>query len=253
MAKVKFGAMVTDARGKLDGIVFTKGRGGAVIRKKVTNVNPNTRKQSLRRSITQLLSKHWSNKLTNAQRKAWSLAAINFPKNDIFGNTKVPTGFGYFMRINFPRGLYWNQWDDAPSFLGTIALNDPPVKFTVGGNVTSVIKYQRGPTSGNPDRIRISLKGELSPALVGPVIWQTPPLPPGVTNFHSKLRLIETYAADNLQAGSLTWDSVTTDYPFPFEQPPAGSIIGMQMGFTDYFTGAQRIAWSGLVPVVNGE
>lgn len=253
MAKVKFGAIVTDARGKLDGVVFTKGRGGGVVRKKVTNVNRKSQAQSLRRSVTQILSKHWSNKLTDVQRRNWTQAALNFPKNDVFGNAQVSTGFGYFMRINFPRGLYWSQWDDAQSFLGTIALDDPPTSFTVSGNVTDVEKYELGPHLGNPTRVRLFVIGEPPSNFDAPIIWQTPPLPSGISNFHSRLRLVETFATAIGGGPELIWDSDTSVYPFPFNPPPAGSLIGLRLGFVDYFTGAQRIAWSGIVPVTNGE
>lgn len=51
MALIKFGMMMTDARGKLGGHVFTKARNGATIRTKVSPANPQTSAQSLSRSI----------------------------------------------------------------------------------------------------------------------------------------------------------------------------------------------------------
>ena len=51
MAKIKFGMMMTDARGKLGGQVFSKNKGGAYVRTKVTPSNPQTIAQTTRRAL----------------------------------------------------------------------------------------------------------------------------------------------------------------------------------------------------------
>jgi hypothetical protein len=51
MAKIKFGMMMTDARGKLGGHVFSKNRSGAYVRTKVTPVNGQTTAQTGVRAI----------------------------------------------------------------------------------------------------------------------------------------------------------------------------------------------------------
>ena len=73
MAKIKFGMMMTDARGKLGGQVFSKNRSGAYVRTKVTPVNPRTAAQPLSRSILGTLSASWSG-LTEVQRRSWNAA-----------------------------------------------------------------------------------------------------------------------------------------------------------------------------------
>ena len=59
MARIKFGMMMTDARGKLGGQVFTKTRSGATVRTKVTPVNLKSSAQALVRNRFGSLSQGW--------------------------------------------------------------------------------------------------------------------------------------------------------------------------------------------------
>lgn len=99
MAKIKFGMMMTDARGKLGGQVFSKNRGGSYVRTKVTPSNPRTVAQMFSRSILGVLSVKW-NALTDAQRSEWNNAVEDWQKTDIFGDIKKPTGKNLFVGIN---------------------------------------------------------------------------------------------------------------------------------------------------------
>ena len=59
MAKIKLSAIVSEMRGKLNGSVFSKNRGGAYIRTKVTPVNPQSLAQGLVRATLTNLSQAW--------------------------------------------------------------------------------------------------------------------------------------------------------------------------------------------------
>lgn len=99
MAKCKFGMMMTDARGKLGGQVFTKNRSGAVIRTKVTPTNPKTDAQAAARSALGIASANWSN-LTELQRSAWNSVASTTSKKNIFGDNYFPSGKNMFVGVN---------------------------------------------------------------------------------------------------------------------------------------------------------
>lgn len=99
MAKIKFGMMMTDARGKLGGQVFSKNRSGAYVRTKVTPVNPQTSYQQNSRAILGNLSASWSG-LTEEQRTRWNNAVEEWKKTDIFGDLKTPTGKNLFTGLN---------------------------------------------------------------------------------------------------------------------------------------------------------
>lgn len=99
MAKVKFSALISEMRNKLNGSVFSRNRGGAYIRNKVTPLNPNTTAQRLVRATLTFLSQNWR-ALTAAQRLAWSAAVANFKTTDIFGDIKTPSGINLYNRLN---------------------------------------------------------------------------------------------------------------------------------------------------------
>lgn len=99
MAKIKFGMMMTDARGKLGGQVFSKNRSGAYIRTKVTPVNPQSRAQAFVRSNLGTLSSMWSDLTTDAIA-GFNSAVDDWQTTDIFGDLKKPTGKNLFVKLN---------------------------------------------------------------------------------------------------------------------------------------------------------
>lgn len=99
MAKIKFGMMVTDARGKLGGHVFSKNRAGAYTRTKVTPVNPQSSAQvAVRNQFTNFTQNFRS--LTASQILAWNSAVVNFVGTDIFGDSKTPSGINLYNKLN---------------------------------------------------------------------------------------------------------------------------------------------------------
>ena len=88
-----------DARGKLNGTVFSKNRGGAYARVKVTPSNPRYPAQMFVRSNLAFIAQKWKT-LTQQQRDAWAGAVSNYTRTDVFGDVKTPTGYSLFMRIN---------------------------------------------------------------------------------------------------------------------------------------------------------
>lgn len=99
MAKIKFGMMMTDARGKLGGQVFSKNRAGAYIRTKVTPSNPQTQAQAQVRSNLATLSTGW-NDLTAEQIAQWNSSVEAWASTDVFGDIKKPTGKNLFVKLN---------------------------------------------------------------------------------------------------------------------------------------------------------
>jgi len=97
--KAKWGALVTDGRGKIGGHVMTKNRQGAAMRTKVTPINRRSNTQQNTRSTFTGLSQAWR-ALTASQRSAWNSAAPDYKKSNIFGDSYAPTGKNLYMLIN---------------------------------------------------------------------------------------------------------------------------------------------------------
>ena len=100
MAKIKWsGIGIVDGRGKINGTVLSKNRGGAYARVKVTPSNPRSQAQMFVRSNLAFLAQKWKT-LTQQERDSWGGAVSNYTRTDVFGDIKTPTGYNLFMRIN---------------------------------------------------------------------------------------------------------------------------------------------------------
>jgi len=100
MAKIKMsGIGVVDIRGKLNGSVFSKNRGGAYVRTKVSPSNPQSTRQMSVRGIFAALSSAWS-ALTEANRNSWNGFVSAYGRTDIFGDIRNPSGKNLFQRLN---------------------------------------------------------------------------------------------------------------------------------------------------------
>jgi len=99
MASIKYSALISEMRGKLNGTVFSRNHYAAYARNKVTPYNPRTDRQQKIRAVFAELSKTWR-LLHQEQRDAWNQAVYNFLRTNIFGDTYKPSGINLFIRIN---------------------------------------------------------------------------------------------------------------------------------------------------------
>jgi hypothetical protein len=97
--KAKFGALMTDGRGKSGGHVLTRNRQGAAMRTKASPVQRRSNTQQQAKSRFTSLSQAWRN-LTEAQRVSWNNAAPDFVFTNVFGDSYSPTGKNLFMLLN---------------------------------------------------------------------------------------------------------------------------------------------------------
>jgi len=123
--KMKFGAIVTDGRGKIGGHVASKNRAGAYLRTKVTPVNGQTTAQTQIRNRFTVLAQGWRG-LTEEQRAAWNGAVADYSRTDIFGDLHNPTGAALYQRLN-----------NNLVTIGEAAISTPPLPAAVG-EVTAV-------------------------------------------------------------------------------------------------------------------
>jgi len=98
-AKVKYGEMIADMRGKVNGTVHSKNRYGAYMRNKTSPVNPQTIYQSAVRNSFTSFSQAWRS-LTPSQRASWSSVVDAFSKSNVFGDNIKLTGANLYMSLN---------------------------------------------------------------------------------------------------------------------------------------------------------
>ena len=171
MAKIKFGAMMVDASGKLGGQVFSKNRGGAYIRTKSTPLNPQTRSQMFVRGIFASISTAWSG-LPEASRLSFNNLVSSYARTDIFGDLRNPSGKNLFQRLN--QNL---EISGQPQITNCEQPSEVPF-----ANIVSVT------LSEGASEINVLTNGDTTGSKV--VVWGTPPLSAGTSFVKNKLRQI---------------------------------------------------------------
>ena len=137
--KLKFGAIVTDGRGKIGGHVASKNRAGAYLRTKVTPSNPNTVAQAQARGVLASLSQGWG-QLTDSQRQGWNDAVKEWGKTDIFGDIKNPSGINLFVKLNANLiGAGFPQLSNVPSKMEVPSVIISSASLSVSADDLSIV------------------------------------------------------------------------------------------------------------------
>lgn len=98
---VKYGDLVTDARGSMAGNTHARNRFGNYIRARTTPVNPRSSRQMAARVAIMMLAEQWrESPMTDVIRGAWETYAGSVDWNNKLGETVTLTGFNHFIRSN---------------------------------------------------------------------------------------------------------------------------------------------------------
>lgn len=207
MAKIKFGMMMTDARGKLGGQVFSKNKSGSYVRTKVTPTNPRTAKQMASRSILGTLSAGW-NALTLAQVTAWNKAVDQWAKTDIFGDLKNPTGKNLFVSLN--KNLLG---------IGEDVINLPPNKQEMLDLSALAVTYDAVANEFTVTGLQASGTGYYQ-------VMASPVVPTGVNYVKNKLRVVGRALSTETTASVLD-----DNYTATFGSAPIANRVFVQIRF----------------------
>lgn len=203
MPKVKYGAVITDSRGSLEGVTFSKNRGGSISRKRSIPTTSLTTRNSVVRSRQANLAKRWSSILTVAQRSGWVVLANANPVVDVFGNTRYLSGFQFYIRVNHIRQQS-----------GAVILDTAPADQTGTAIATVVV------TATTVPLVSIAFTATPTDADHRVYVFATPNLSPGKSNVTGLYKF--------LGASSLAKASpyvLTTEYGNLFGNPLSGRAI----------------------------
>lgn len=195
MAKIKFGLVVTDARNKLGGHVFSKNRAGAYLRTLVTPVNPQTSVQTSVRSLFAQISKEWSG-LTEVQRTAWRTAVDGWKRTDVFGDLKRPDGKSLYQRLN--------QQARIAGYPAIVLPSQP-------GEVASEIMTE---AEFDLTALRLTITAVSNSANSTIQILATPPMSQGTNFVKDKLRVIGHQVSVNFDPTD-AWDQYVAKFGVP--------------------------------------
>ena len=178
MAKVKFSALISEMRNKLNGSVFSRNRGGSYLRTKVTPTNPQTAAQVAARSLLTSFSQSWRG-LTEAERDSWRSVVDQWSTTDVFGDVINPSGATLYIRLNINISIAGGSpITSPPTPTGAAALTDISLTATFTGDVFDVT-FAPTPV----------------PTTHAMYIETTPMISPGINNANSRFRNIVVAAA----------------------------------------------------------
>lgn len=204
---IKWGALVTDGRGKLGGHVASKNRGGNYLRTNVVPSNPQTDHQQAGRARLGGLSQEWSG-LNAEQIQAWNAAVQDFPRKNIFGDTKLLNGKNLFVGLNYMR-LLTDQG----------VMNNPPAPGEI--SIPTDLSVAQIDTAGSSPKWELTLS--LNEQAENVVIEATAPLTPGTGYFKNRFRVIDT--TTNQSSGTV---DVYDAYVERFGVPPTGKRVAFR-------------------------
>lgn len=199
---------IEEMAGKLQRVVFTKGRSGLNARTKVKPGNPQTGAQVLVRSYMKTYTEMWRT-LSQANIAAWNSFAEGARKSNKFGNKYLMSGKNLFVSYNCENALVGNG----------VTITTPPtptVPMTIG---VSAIDFD---STGTP-KATVTIDDDV-PAASLLQVWVSPMLSAGVSNFKGKPTFIKTFAGGTT-AGSL---SVYSEYTTKYGSLVSGRKVAVQ-------------------------
>ena len=219
MALIKLTAIVDNISGKLNGTVFAKKKGGQYMRSKSKPTNPRTAQQMAVRGAFGAISAAWRS-LPEAARNAWNEIASDFPYINKLGDSKVLSGFALHQKLNRNVGI-----------VGADALQYPPAPQGVASisEITPNFAEEEMILTGSA----ISEVGQKNSV----VIYATPAISPGVSNFQNRLRQIHIADIGDLGTGV----NLLTAYSQMFGAPVAGQKIGIAVRAINENTGEASV------------
>lgn len=227
MAGIKFSALVQEARGKLNGSVLSKNKGGNYMRNKTTPVNPNTAAQAAVRNNLTYIAQAWRG-LTQQQRDGWSGVTEQYQRTNIFGDKTKLSGSQLFSRLN----------------LNLLTVGEPDITDApLPTNIASIDSIS-ATAAASPASFSLTF----SPAIdtdTKMILRASPGMSPGISNAKNKMRIIGYLDDTNTSPFN-----ALAMYQAKFGSiPPAGSKIFFDMEPVNKTTGVDGIALSGYLIV----
>ena len=184
MAKFTYGPIVSDARNKLAGVVFSRSRSGPYGRSKVSPTQPRTSYQATVRANFTYLAKYWSSAAMDAYRAGWIALAQRYPVKDVFGNTRTLTGLQFFIKCN---GVILQCGNPVQPIPPEDMIANSPGLLTMGANV--------GAGTITCTATLLTIPADIA------MLWGAAPQNAGVARVGAKLRFLKWKYGGNITPG----------------------------------------------------
>jgi len=220
MALVTFGGIVSEARGKLGSVVYSRNRYSAYARNKTIPHNAKTPPQVTVRANFSTVAKTWSGTLTAPQRTAWNEYADLIHASNVLGQRKHYTGFAAFCQaymFNLAEGNI--VIPSTPAF--PTATQPTSFAITAASVAAATLTVTWTPTPPVPIVMRA---------------WCAGILPIGHTWVKNRLRLFIVLAANASPA------NLYAAYVARFGAPVAGESSALTLSLRDRTSGQNSVA-----------
>jgi hypothetical protein len=234
MASIKLSAIVSAARGKVGGNVFSANKAGSFVRTYVKPTNRNTIAQQTVRGRFGTLSSGWRN-ISAEVRAQWNTIAPQYPYMNRLGDMATYTGQQLYNRLqgNINACQQGQVLDGgAPGFL-----NSPqtPQEFfpLVNGMNNIDITAQQIPMNN-----LLIDSNQIVPNNFGIIIEATSPLSAGIESPQRGLFKAIGFGSENADLTDATlWDNLYIGYVNVFGTPTAGQQCYIQVKQISYISG----------------
>jgi hypothetical protein len=211
MSRVKLADWIDDLGGKTGNAVFTKGRSGLNLRKRVVPTNPQSQFQTPTRTALKGWSESWK-ALLQADIAIWNSTAAAIKKSNRFGEKYSPTGHKLYVAYNVENSLYGNGVEQTL----------PPTII-----VPSTVGVSAMDADGTLSIFTVTTD-QAVPANTKLLVFVTPQLSAGVSNFKGKFAFIKSFPAAT-GAGPL---NIKTEYEAHFGTLITGKKVSVQCYLT---------------------
>lgn len=178
------------------------------MRTKVTPINRRTEAQQNARSVFGSSASAWRG-LTEEQRAGWNAVTRDYPRTDVFGNTRYLSGQQLFVSLNNVRvAAGQGMLEDAP---------EPGTVSTTGRLEFNMTRNGQGLTAAEVTPVDGSDNG------VGYLLFATPPMSAGISNPEGRFKML-TRSAD-----AVTPMAFLSEYVAAFGQPARGSKVFVEL------------------------
>lgn len=229
MAKIQFGAVATDARGKIAGIVYSKNKAGNYVRAKVSPSQTESNRRTFVRSLFSVNARNFSTGISLAQVTAWNEFARGHLVTDVFGAAHALSGIQMYQRLN-----------SIIAQAGGTPIEDPPDSLAITALLTMVATV----TAGAPDVVSIAFTPSPPEASHKIAVYATKPLPTGRTFSKSDKRFVFLSAS-----AAASPAVVSAPYLAEFGALTAGLKVGIWIQKINILTGAQTLPLYKLVTI----
>jgi hypothetical protein len=234
MASIKLSAIVSAARGKVGGNVFSANKAGAFVRTYVKPTNRNTLAQQAVRGRFGTLSSGWRN-VSAEVRGQWNTMAVQYPYMNRLGDMATYTGQQLYNKLqgNINACRQGNLLDQAaPSFLNRP--QTPQEFFPLVNGLTTIDN-----TAEQISMIDLLVDGnQVTPANFGLIIEATAPLSAGIESPQKGLFKAIAFCSDGADfTDTALWDNLYIGYVDVFGVVPVGSNVYIQVKQISYISG----------------